>query len=177
MDENQDSRVDTPERSKESSINHDTAAEINFLRTELRSNIDGYRSQAQTNRRRALRFKLAIAAAGGMTTLVLGLKSSPIFASHENEFSALALLLSALVPILTTWDNFHDHHWLWVRFTAAHTALYGVLYDLDYAAAGGDLTKDRLDDIYGKFKSTMEETNSAWLDKRAKLVEGAPTRA
>jgi hypothetical protein len=151
----------------------DSTNELQYLRTQLRDNIDGFRAQAKKSKRRTILLRIALASLGALTTLLLGLKSNPLFALYDNEFSALALLFSATIPILSTWDAMFDYQWLWVRFTAAHTGLYGILTELNYAAAKGALSTERLDAFNNQFQRTIQETSSAWLEKQSKLLEGA----
>jgi hypothetical protein len=114
---------------------------ITLFRNLLTENIEGFRQSADKNRRRALIAKIITASLAAATTLLLGLKSNPIFTEHENAFSSAALVFSAFVPVLVAWDSFFDHRWLWVRFTAAVTSLFKISDDLNYSEAKKELSQ------------------------------------
>lgn len=148
---------------------------VALLRQLLTENIDGFRLSAASNKRRALVAKIITASLAAATTLLLGLKSSPIFKEYENGFSSAALLFSAVVPVLVAWDTFFDHRWLWVRFTAAVTSLFKIRDDLNYSEANKELTQKVLDGFYGQFRNAVDQTSSSWLEKREKPTSGKHT--
>lgn len=150
---------------------------IATLRRKLTENIDGFCLSAAKNKRRALIIKMTAASLGAATTLLLGLKSIPIFRDYENEFSALALVFSAVVPVFVAWDTFFDHRWLWVRFTAAHNLLFKTRDDLDYAEANKGLTHEVLDGLYKQFRYAVDQTSDSWIEKKESPTAGEqPTR-
>jgi hypothetical protein len=163
--------------SESASDNIATAGEIAFVRTQVQEAIDDLQKASRHNGRRAFCAKIFIVVASSTTTLILGLKSNSLFSENESYFSAAALFLSATIPILTSWDAFFDHHWLWVRFTTAGTGLHAVLDDLNYMTiSAAPVAKEKLDTIYSRFRATIEETDSAWRQKRAAIVDGTASK-
>jgi hypothetical protein len=113
---------------------------------------------------------MIVVALGTMTTLLLGLKTSPIFDwQQQNYIAAVALVLSALIPIFSAWDAFFDYRWLWIRFATAQEALDRILNDMEYASKNGELSSQELDDFHQQFRSTLQETNSEWKAHRTSL--------
>jgi hypothetical protein len=155
----------------------ETIKGLEFLRTELKNNIDGFRTIAAKSKKRALQLRISMAAFGSLTTLLLGLKSSPLFVGYDSEFSAIALVVSAFIPILTAWDAVVDHRWLWVSDTAAHTSLSRILEEVDFASAKGSVSEEQLNNFHNQFKRAMQAATDGWLDKRSKVVEGALTKS
>jgi hypothetical protein len=145
------------------------APTVEFLRTQLKTNIDGFRLRRAASKSKAFFIRMAVVVFGALTTLLLGLKSNPLLSMHEPLLSGAALFLSAAIPIFSAWDAFYDHRWLWVRYTAAQQALYGILDDLEYGLAQGEISRDQMDDFYKRFRAVLQETNSAWTDKRTKM--------
>ena len=145
---------------------------IDFLRTQLQTNINGFRNLRAVSKRKAFVLRMSVVLLGALTTLLLGLKSNPLFESYENEISAAALLCSATVPILSAWDAFFDYRWLWVRYTSAQQTLYGVLDDLEFEMGAGPISDARLEELYKRFRAALEETNSAWRDRRNRMEAG-----
>lgn len=147
-------------------------AAVKLLRSLLNDNITGFRASAARNRHRAVFFKIAAASLSAMTTLLLGLKSSPVFAECEHQLSAFALVFSAIVPILVAWDSFFDHRWQWVRFTSAHNSLFKLQDDLAYAEANKVLTPKALDVLYEQFRNAVDQTSNAWIEKKERPSSG-----
>jgi hypothetical protein len=155
----------------------ETIKGLEFLRTELNNNIDGFRAVAAKSKKRALQMRISMATFGSFTTLLLGLKSSPLFVGYDSEFSAIALVISALIPILTAWDAFVDNRWLWVSYTAAHTSLSRILEEVDFASAKGSVSEEQLGNFHDQFKRAIQAATDSWLDKRSKVVEGDSTKS
>jgi hypothetical protein len=145
-----------------------------FLRTQLKINIDGFRVRRAASKKKAFLIRMAVVTLGALTTLLLGLKSNPVFHDCEDYMSAVALLFSAVIPVFAAWDAFYDHRWLWVRYTVAQQTLYGISDDMEFALTEGDLTKEKLEALYGRFRAALQETNSAWTERRTKIETGDP---
>jgi hypothetical protein len=84
----------------------------------------------------------------------------------------MRIFCSAAIPIFSSWDAFCDHRWLWVRYTAAQQALYAILDDLEFGLAAEQMPTERLSDLFRRFRSVLDETNSARKDKRDKIEAG-----
>ncbi|MFG1382686.1 DUF4231 domain-containing protein [Xanthobacter versatilis] len=148
-----------------------TNKQIEFLRGQLKANIDGFRIRRLTSKKKAFRLRMAVVILGAVTTLLLGIKNTPLLSSQGADWvSAAALAFSAAVPIFSAWDAFFDHRWLWTRYTTAQTSLYAILDDLEFAIAGNEITNEKIDELYAQFRAVLQETNSAWADKRTKLA-------
>jgi hypothetical protein len=151
-------------------MNEDVKPKLEFLRTQLKTNIDGFRARQADSRRKAFLIRMAVVVLGALTTILLGLKANTLFSSYDSAMSAAALFLSATIPIFSAWDAFYDHRWLWIRYTSAQQGLYGILDDLEYA--GPNISGDKLDELYMRFRAVLQEANSAWMDKRTKMEMG-----
>src|SRR5262245_41007922 len=152
---------------------------LSFLRAELKGHIYSFKQRVEKNRRQAFLAKFLVAVLGALTTILLGLKSNPLFADQDNWFSAVALVLSAGTTVIATWDAFFDHRWLWIRYTSTLVSLYSISDDLEYAAANtNSMPKAELDGLYGRLQEALKDTNAAWVEKRAKedVSEGGPAR-
>jgi hypothetical protein len=139
---------------------------VAFLREKVKYNADSFMKRRRKNRLRAFSLTMMITLCGSLTTVLLGLKNNSLFSKHEPLISAIALGTSALVTFASTWDSFFDYRWLWIRYTQTLGNLYGILDDLDYATAGREVTSEQLDALYLQFQRTLEETNTAWIEKR-----------
>jgi len=144
-----------------------------FLSKTLQAQIDSFNLKRKDNKTKALRIKLAITVLGGMTTVLLGLQGT----AHQNAMQNLALIFSALVTLLSTWDTFFNHRGLWTRYTATYTELMTIKSDLEYLRQGeGSLTEARLDGLYDRYQRVLRETDEWWLHERQEERQLVPSR-
>lgn len=140
------------------------------LTNKLTNNIESFRNKRDFNRKRAFRLKMAITSIGVLTTIVLGLKPYIIFQNSETILSAVALVLSAIIPFFAAWEGFFDHRWLWIRYTETLNSLYAIRDEVDYVKAGGKITKEQLDSLFARLQRTLEETNTEWSKQRKDAI-------
>ena len=143
---------------------------VEWLEKGLREQIKGYVKLITDNRRRAFALKLAVAILGAFTTVAIGLQSSAITgAAAKPLVSAVALVFSASITVLSTWDSFFDHRWQWVKYAATLDELYCISADLGFKRASGEpIPSAFLDDLHARFQATLRDTNRAWAEKLEK---------
>ena len=92
--------------------------------------------------------------------------------------SVSALILSAVVTALTTWDSFADYHWKWVRYRATLYNLYTIRDDLRYQLSGDGInTTTQVDDFYNRIKAALKETDEQWVSQRMKAAGAGTAQA
>jgi len=138
-------------------IERETPGAGSVLRKKLQGARDKYYDDGYKNRQKALRVRVSLAAAGALTTLLLGLKSSPPFAPYEAWLSAVALIISAFVPILTAWDSFCDYAWRWNLDRRTYHQLDRLLDDYDVKAANASpLPIADINDLYARYRAALD---------------------
>ncbi len=144
----------------------DFAGEVAFLRDQLQKNIQSFYAKRSQNRKLAFGLKLSVVILGSIATIFLGIKS--YFPNKDSEWlTALALVITASVPILVTWETFFNYRWLWVRYTSTLNNLYSISDDLEYAMSRQvKLSKKEVDELYERLQAALQETNTDWLTKR-----------
>jgi hypothetical protein len=135
-----------------------------FLSSALRTQIHSFNAKRKDNKRKALFFKLTVTVLGGTTTVLLGLQG----VGHESTFRNLALVLSAMVTLLSTWDTFFNHRGLWTRYTATYTELRTIEADLEYMHLGGEgvLSESQVDELFTRYQRVLRNTNEWWQHER-----------
>ncbi len=80
-----------------------------------------------------------------------------------------ALLLSAWVTLLSTWDSFFNHRGLWGRYTTTCAALRAVESDLEYLLLKGSgmYTEGQIDELHERYQAIIQETNQWWQRERS----------
>jgi Protein of unknown function (DUF4231) len=141
-------------------------SQFDILKAAVVKNIDTFRAKRDFNRSRAFRLRLAIVTIGVLTTIILGLKPYVGFQNSDAFLSAVALVLSALIPIFTTWEGFFEHRWLWIRYTLTLNSLYAIRDELEFSHAAGAINKMQLDSLFAQLQRTLEEIDGAWTERR-----------
>ena len=124
-----------------------------------------YNAKRRENKRKALLFKLTITGFSGATTVLLGLQGI----GQEYLLRNTALLLSAWVTLLSTWDSFFNHRGLWASYTTTCAALRAVESDLEYLLLRDDgmYTEEQTDKLYERYQAIIQETNQWWQRERS----------
>lgn len=137
-----------------------------YLTALIDSQIASFYKKRQNNRRVAIFVKLSAAGLGAMTTVLLGLQG--ISGTYQNWVTNIALVASALVTIIATYEGFFDHRALWVRYTQTLTSLYSLKSELGFLLAASDVppSADSLTEIHARFQLILSATNEWWLSKR-----------
>jgi hypothetical protein len=142
--------------------------EVEFLRKRLQQEIDSFRQRRASNRAKAFLVKIVTVALGALATVAIGIKSY-LPSKYEPWLSAFALCVTAVIPIVATWEAFFDHRWLWIQYTATLGMLYSLSDELEYAIATElPLGQTKLDDLYARFQTALASTNSSWAEKRSR---------
>jgi hypothetical protein len=95
-----------------------------FLRERLEYHITRYKHKKTYCRLMASMSKFFALLLGSSVTLLLGLKTSDAFKVFDAGMGATALILSAVLTIVTGWEAFVDYSWRWIRYRVTLSALY-----------------------------------------------------
>jgi hypothetical protein len=86
-------------------------------------------------------------------------------------FQNLALILSAVVTLLSAFEAFYDHRSLWIQGTVTLSQLAALKNEVDFFAAGRalqvsneDVTK--LDGFRNRLEQILQDELKAWLKMR-----------
>ena len=146
----------------------ETDKQSTYLANKLDEQIKVFDRYRENNKFKALFFKLSITALGGITTVIWGLQG----VGNEDLFRNVALVLSATITLLGTFDTFFDHRAMWVRYTKTVTDLRAIRSDLEYQQTVSDnLASEKLDRLYARYKSVITDTNEWWHQLREKETE------
>src|ERR1700694_739198 len=110
---------------------------VKYLTETINAQIESFGKLRIINKGKAFWFKMLITSSSAATTILLGLQGL----DHWTLFHAptlvknLALLLSALVTLFSTWDTFFNHKALWVRYTLTLSQLKGIRAELEYLSS------------------------------------------
>jgi hypothetical protein len=138
---------------------------IAFVRSEIVEQVNDFGSRGGWNRFWGLGHSIAGALLGGATTVLIGFKS--IIGGDHPSLSTAALITSALVTVLATWEAFFDSRWLWVLYVKYRDDLEILLKRFDYAIAGDrKLSTKELDGYYNEYLQILRAAYNEWREKR-----------
>ena len=145
---------------------------IEFLRNSLRRQTESFSKKREKNRQSAFWAKMFASCFGAATTIMIGLQNNELFEGYEHTsalLSAAALVTSAGVTLLSVWDGFFDHRWLWIQYTSTLGQLYAISDELDFLTADDmEIASDKLEGLYRRFEAVLQDTDNSWAQKRTK---------
>jgi membrane protein YdbS with pleckstrin-like domain len=107
---------------------------VDFVRKSLHKHIASFYKRRIRNKRVAFFIKMSVVLLGAVATVLLGIKQ---YAGQpcDSTLSIAAMIVTALIPVLSAWEAFFEHRWLWIRFAKTLGLLYGISDAPEYAIA------------------------------------------
>ena len=137
-----------------------------FVERLINQEIQGFDSSRQFYRRGFFYFTLGTAILSAMTTVLIGM--SKIYSSQA-WMSALALVTSAGITVISAWDGFFRHKDLWVQKTDSWMSLQNLQSNLQFAKlkAGGSLSSEQVDEFFKRFEKIVMAEHELWKSVRS----------
>jgi hypothetical protein len=131
---------------------HEANKKMDYLIKQIDESLKDYERRKRRNRRPALMFKILIAGLSSVVTILLGVRVGDGWVKYLDQ---TALIISALMSVVTTWNAFYDYTALWVQFTKTVAQLGLLKKDIEYLRMGNEeitvsevnYLKERFDDI------------------------------
>jgi hypothetical protein len=98
--------------------------------------VTAFANECHSNKRIALKLKISSVLLSATVTVCLGLKS--INTTWGTVLSDVALVLSALISVVSAYEAFFDPRSLWIRETIVFTKLRNLKREFEFWAAGCD---------------------------------------
>lgn len=146
----------------------------NHLNTEISKRIESFRLRRRNYRTGALAYAL------GSSVLAIGTSVSIALGKFFNAdaWTIVALLMSAILSILSVWDAFFAHRQRWIQTNETLMRLYELRSDLNFERAmGGALNEEFVREIYRRYTQILQEANKGWKDLRSDQESGNSTQA
>jgi len=132
--------------------------------------LDDYIRQFDTKGKRhqkaAFFLKLSVAALGAATTICLGLKFTQPNPTYATWLSNIALILSAVVTVLSVGDTFFNPRALWMEYSSAEGALKAIKDELEFRASAGSIGDDDRKSLFMRMQTIVSNTTQAKLEAR-----------
>jgi hypothetical protein len=117
---------------------------VECLRKLLQDDLKETEGMCTSRKRWAFGLRLTAAGLGALTTIAIGVEGLTPFHDYRYHFLVTALVLSAFVAVINSWEAFFDYRWDWVRFKSTCATLRCLLYTLDYKASKGAISESEV---------------------------------
>jgi hypothetical protein len=145
---------------------------VEVLVNQIRSQIDLFSRRRRRDKRKAFALQVATVVASASITVLLGLGK----ADEQGLRQEVALILGALITVLSAFEAFFNHRHLWIVRTETVRRLERLRRKLDFYLAGlasTDLNESAIDSFRRELDEILEEDQQKWLHMR--LVESIST--
>lgn len=142
---------------------------VQLFRSELTKQQESFRHRRRRDKRKAFALQVSTVVLSATITVLLGLRVS---LSTQELLSNVALVLGALVTVLSAVDAFFDHRALWIERTLTVRKLEGLQRRVEYQLAGqedGNLDPRILEGLVRRLEQILAEDQRAW--KRLRSVD------
>jgi hypothetical protein len=139
--------------------------QVEYIAKLLPKYISIFDKKRQKNKFLSLSIKLTSTAFAAAITILLGLN---VGIESKAIYANIALILSALIAVLNTWDAFFNHKALWVKFTVATQSIRCIQEDLEFllSRTQGEPTEKQIELIHSRFRKVIMTMDKDWENLR-----------
>jgi hypothetical protein len=142
-----------------------SSARLELLDKCLNEQIEIYNNRKHECGWRARRLKQGIIVCSVTITILIGMKG--IAKDYEYWLANVALILSAAVTGLSSWEGFAGDRELWMQFGHTRNCLRGLQFQLEcWKADGCPEPEKKLPAFCNQYQKILDEANTAWLGVR-----------
>jgi F0F1-type ATP synthase assembly protein I len=142
---------------------------VKFLKVQIAERIQGFTERRNNNKHKARNFQVSITVLGAISTIILGLNFDNLvyLTFFKNQTKNIALIISALITIISAYNTFFDHKGLWVNYTTSRNSLYNLDFEIDYYLEGNeDIEKEKIEEFKERYNEILVEANHKWSELR-----------
>lgn len=150
----------------------------NYLEAVIEQLIPKFKSDRDRHKYLAIGLKIMSVTLAGIITALLGWKDlktpGDISVPVSLLFGNIALILGAIITLVSAYDAFFNPRILWIRETIVYVKLSDLKRDLDYAIAGaekGDLDSSTLEKFNARLAVIMDDSLKDWLRLRGENIK------
>ncbi|SRR5229473_1864920 len=145
----------------------DTDEKLKFIENELNERIERQTHLRNGDKRLALRYKVIAVFFAAAITILLGVR---VDATLTEIFRDLALILGAMITVVTAIDAFYDYRSLWIRRTFLLARLSSLRREVLFYAIQpeqGELHMRKLDEFLKRLDQILEDDLQNWMRLRS----------
>lgn len=135
-------------------------ADLSLLEQQIDEAVINYEQRRKANRRRYSIVGVISATMAAVTTVLIGL--SNVWDATAHTLSALAIVTSALVTIVSSWESICNHKKLWMLYTDKWVLMKELKTDLAHLKKAED-NQEAVNNLYIRYKGIVREFNDQWM--------------
>lgn len=145
----------------------DLNTKLQVIRTEIDFNIKFFTAKHHWTKRRATILRITSVSFSASITVLLGLNIAGLIDLFKNT----AIVMGAIVTIISAVDAFYNYSSLWVKNAVTLSRLRELKREVDYYASGceeQDLSENKLNKFMNDLQKILKEDMKQWLRVREK---------
>ncbi len=136
----------------------------------LKNNIQHHLARLNRNivrdKKKATFVEIYKGVAAASATALLGIGQIKLLENYNDIFQILAISITALLTMVTAWDNLFQHKQLWVMNVAVRNQFANLNDEFAHAEATGSLGQDQLEAFQSEMKNALRAANQNWTQLR-----------
>ena len=145
----------------------DLDAKLKMLLAGVNERINDQMKKRRFDKKMAVRLRLASVTFAAAVTVLLGLEVSKNIGPWLTN---VALILGALITVLSAFGAFFDHRSLWIRRTVSLSRLFDLRRDIQFYVAGvepEEFSMDQIEKFKDRFSRILQDDLREWLRLRS----------
>jgi hypothetical protein len=139
---------------------------LELLKSEIKKRISGIDSSRVYYRDRSFGFYISITILSALTTILLG--SDFDDPDVQSWLKRLALILTALITVVSSYNAFFNHKDLWIANNQALNRLKELSFNVSFREAEPrPLSEDEIEKFRANYQTILDELNNTWANSRA----------
>jgi hypothetical protein len=143
-------------------------ADFNLLKESLTETIKKLQKRKDNDKSKSTFIVLYAGIASGLTTVLIGLSTYPIFGKYTSYLTIAALIISASLTVIQAWDGLFHHKRLWIIQAEALIRFKELSQDLLHIETTKRFEQDLINDCYERYKEINKTWNTEWHEMRIK---------
>ena len=152
---------------------------IDYLEELIVGRIDRAKSGRRRSRRWSLGVRFSVILASALVTIILGARGYFSSAGVQVWFSVAAVILSALVTAMSSYEAVMDHHYLWLQRTRLHNRYSLLLDEIRFRRTGNlPIADNEVTAYFERAHAIKLEEQGRWMERReTTLTSPLPAKA
>ena len=145
-----------------------TKEQFEHLQNKIQSSINSFSVRRGKNKTKTFILKLAVTLLSSISTVILGLNLSE-WNTPENKYliKNIALVISAIITVISWLDAFYNHKQLWVSFNNTVNALRELqLKNEMRLLQEREITEQEVEQLRVDYQKILNQVNDIWTKLR-----------
>lgn len=140
---------------------------LEYLSGEIEAKIVKIKEKVKKNKDRTGWLNAMSLSLSALITLSLGVELSVDDIFQKN----IALVLGALLTVVTGWNALFDYKKLWFRQKKTLLGLYQIRNELEYLKSSNEISNSLIDDIHARYMKLWSNDASEWISINSELSD------